>query len=75
MHRRPAGQTPEPCCVPRYGPAAALRPAFAIRVTTPPGRAFILQSVHPQMVDFGSEQGLSDLETGGASEANAYRGE
>jgi len=26
------------------------------------------------MVDFGSEQGLSDFETAGASEANAYRG-
>jgi len=26
------------------------------------------------MVDFGSEQGLSDFETAGASEANAHRG-
>jgi len=26
------------------------------------------------MVDFGSGQGLNDFETGGASEANAYRG-
>jgi len=26
------------------------------------------------MVDFGSEQGLSDFETAGASEANALRG-
>jgi len=33
-----------------------------------------LDSVRPQMVDFGSEQGLSDFETAGASEANAYRG-
>jgi len=26
------------------------------------------------MVDFGPEQGLSDFETAGASEANAHRG-
>jgi len=26
------------------------------------------------MVDFGSGQGLSNFETAGASEANAYRG-
>jgi hypothetical protein len=30
-----------------------------------------LISVRPQMVDFGSEQGLSNFETAGASEANA----
>jgi len=28
---------------------------------------FLLTSVRPQMVDFGSEQGLSDFETGGVA--------
>jgi hypothetical protein len=34
----------------------------------------LLNSVCPQMVDLGSEQGLSNFETAGASEANAHRG-
>jgi len=34
----------------------------------------IVFTVCPQMVDFSSKQGLSNFETAGASEANAYRG-
>jgi hypothetical protein len=48
------------------------------KVKTPPWakicRLWMGTSVRPQMVDFGSKQGLSNFETGGASEANAYRG-
>jgi hypothetical protein len=44
------------------------------RLPYPLGRFHAIVSVRPEMVDFGSGQGLSNFETAGASEANAYRG-